>query len=175
MIIYKVLGKDGYLDLQFKNYDSDKMLIKFLSEENSVLNEWGMPEVDIITKGKKGDCPTFWVSTQLVVVSEKAKNELKDVWKADNVELLPMKCGDTTYYMLHIMQIQDISYDYGESYSIVFDKNQCEKNSITDKYLFRSYLKGTYKDRSIFVTDKFIERISDSDLKGFGFKKVWEE
>lgn len=174
MIIYEISSKEGYLELQFKNYDSDKMLIKLLSEDKSVLKEWGMPEVDIITKGKKTDCPFFWVSTQLVVVSEKAKNELQDVWEADNIELLPMICEDTIYYMIHIMQIENVSYDYGNHYSIVFDKKECEKHKIMDKFLFRAY-NGTYKDKSIFANEKFIERIKNSDLKGFSFKKLWEE
>ena len=56
MIIYKVSGKEGYLELQFKNYDSDKELIRLLSEDRSVKKEWGTPAVNIITKGKKTDC-----------------------------------------------------------------------------------------------------------------------
>ncbi|MBN1045258.1 MULTISPECIES: hypothetical protein [unclassified Clostridium] len=175
MIIYKVSGKEGYLELQFKNYDSDKELIRLLSEDRSVKKEWGTPAVNIITKGKKTDCPFFWVGTRLAVVSEKAKDELKDVWEADNIELLPLICDDIIYYILHIMQTENISFDFADDYSIVFNKSECKKHRITDKFLFRSHVMENARNKSIFVTEKFIERIKKSDLKGFGFKKIWEE
>lgn len=171
MKIYKVSVKNGYLELQFKNYHSDKMLLKLLSEDKSVLEEWGMPEVDIITKGKKSDCPFFWASMQLVVVSEKAKEELKDVWKYDNIELLPLICGADIYYMIHIMQTENISYELEKD--IIFDKKECEQYNITNKFLFRAYI-GEFRYKGIFVNEKFIERVENSNLKGFRFEKIWE-
>ena len=75
MNIFEILGKEGYLELQFNDYDKDIDLIQLLIEDTNVINKWGEPKIDIITKGKKGDCPYFWVSTGLVVISEKAKDE----------------------------------------------------------------------------------------------------
>lgn len=174
MIIYEISGKEGYLELQFKNYDVDKKLIRLLRENCSVENDWKVPEVDIITKGKNSDCPMLWVSTNLVVVSEKAKKELIDIWEKDNIELLPLSCGNTIYYLLHIMQTEDTSYDISEDYELVFNKDECEKINILNKYLFRVY-SGKYSSTSIFATEKFIERVKNTDLKGFGFKEIWKE
>lgn len=174
MIIYKISSKEGYLELQFKNYDSDKILVDLLVEEKSVLKEWGVPEVEIITKGKKSDCPFFWVSSQLVVVSENAKDELYDVWEADNIELLPMKYNNDIYYMVHIMQIENISYKVDDEYRKIFNKDECEEHKVMDRFLFRAY-DESFEDIRIFATDKFIERIQNSNLKGFAFEKIWEE
>lgn len=174
MTIYKFYGKEGYLELQLKNYDIDKELIYLLDENRSIASEWKKIELEIVTKGKKTDSPYFWAGDQLAIVSEKAKNELKDVWESDNVELLPLACGDATYYLLHIMQTENISYDISEEYELILDKNELQKRNITDKYLFRLYY-GKYEDGSIFVTEKFIDRVKNTDLKGFGFKEIWKE
>ncbi len=174
MTVYKFYGKEGYLELQLKNYDTDKELLRLLSEEKSVKDEWKIPELEIVTKGKKTDCPFFWGGTCLAMVSENAKNELKDVWEKDNIELLPLSCGNTIYYLLHIMQTEDTSYDISEDYELVFNKDECEKINILNKYLFRVY-SGKYKSSSIFVTEKFIERVKNTNLKGFGFKEIWKE
>lgn len=174
MTIYKILGKEGYLELQFKNDDVDNNLIGLLGENYSIANKWNAPEVDIITKGKKSDCPIFWEGNNLIVVSEKAKNELSDVWEEDNIELLPLICGDTIYYLLHIMQTENTSYDISEDYELVFNKDECEKMNILNKYLFRVYF-GKYASPSIFGTEKFIERVKNSDLKGFRFNEIWKE
>ena len=122
MNIFEILGKEGYLELQFNDYDKDIDLIQLLIEDTNVINKWGEPKIDIITKGKKGDCPYFWVSTGLVVISEKAKDELHDIWEKDNIELLPLKYNDTYYYLLHITKTQNISYNMLNEYEIEVEK-----------------------------------------------------
>lgn len=174
MTIYEACGKEGYEELQFKNYDEDIKLLNLLLEDRSVKEEWGMPEVDIITKGKKGDCPYFWVDSKVLIISEKAKNELKDVWEKDNIELLPLNCYKEKYYIVHIMNADQVSYDFTDDYNIKFDEGECIKAGIADKFLFRSYIKAKFKDKSTFINEKFIERVARSDLKGFGFKVIWE-
>lgn len=174
MTVYKFYGKEGYLELQLKNYDTDKELLYLLDENRSVINEWKIVETEIVTKGKKTDSPYFWAGNQLAIISERAKNELMDVWDEDNIELLPVVCGDTNYYLIHIMQTENISYDISEKYELIVDNIEYQKRNIADRYLFRMYY-GKYEDSSIFVNEKFIERIKNSNLKGFGFKEIWKE
>lgn len=172
MRIYKAYGKEEYEELQFVNYDEDIEMLNLLLEDSPVCDKWITPQVEVITKGKKSDRPFLWVDTRTLVVSEKAKSELKDIWIEDNIELLPIKCNQDIYYLVHIMNTENISYEFTDN-GIKFAEDECIKQNIKNKYLFKVYICGKFKDKSVFINEKFIERVNKTDLKGFGFKMEW--
>ncbi|WP_297429528.1 hypothetical protein [Clostridium sp.] len=176
MRIYRISGVEGFIEFQLNEYDTDSEYLDLLNEDKSIAERWKILDVGIVTKGKKSDCPFFWGGTDLVVISEEARTELLDLFNQEKVELLPLKNQDKNYYMVHVMETQNVGFspDEIDCEKIIFNEKECNEQNIVDKYIFRGYFLGKRADSSIFVTDRFIDRIKNSKLKGFNFVKIWE-
>lgn len=176
MRIYEVVGAEGFMQFQLKDYEKDSKYINLLSEDGSIEDRWKTLDVDVVTKGKKSDFPFFWGGIRLIVVSKEATIELEDLCESQQMEFLPLKSQDEVYYIIHIINSEKISFspDEEDYADIIFKKQECIEHNVMEKYLFRGCFMGKRANSSIFITEKLINRIKNSTLKGFNCKKIWE-
>ncbi|MCB2355752.1 hypothetical protein [Clostridium estertheticum] len=178
MKIYEITGANGFEELQLRNYEQKKYCIDWLESDVSIRDKWNDDiEVDIITKGKKSDCPFIWVGKGVMVISENAKEKLESYWIDDCIELLPIKCKEGVYYLLHVIDVRNISFDFKieiGNRKVNFNKLECIKNKIDVNGLFRGYYQGDKLDKRIFITERFKDSVKNSTLKGFDFREIWD-
>lgn len=175
MKIYTIDGVDGFQELQLVDYDQDNCYIELLGSEQSILNKWKKLEFKVITKGKKSDFPFLWAGEGIIIMSENAKNMLKPLLQ-EEVEFLPVNCEGCKYYLIHVMQMSDINYEYileiGNE-KIRFDREEVLNSDLKQKIFFRGYLQHDKLIGETFFTEKLIEIIKETDLKGFNYIEVW--
>jgi hypothetical protein len=122
----------------------------------------------------KGDTPGL--GTHVPVFSLKAANILADFLQP-NGELLPIVCGDESYFVFNVTRVID-----------ALDEDECELKLFDDGDImdvvrfafFPERIRGTTVFKvpqciltDVFVTDPFVERVTDANLKGFTFRLVW--
>lgn len=177
MKLYQTKPVDGFIQLQLKNFNEDNAAIELLAQSRTLASEWKCLEVYIITKGKKSDFPFLWAGKGMVVVSNDAKKELEEKWQDETIEFLPLSCDKEVYYLVHVIKPVDIAYMHtrvdGKS-KMVFNEQEYLKNNLQQKGMFRAYLKGIRSFGEIILTDKFINFIQESSLKGFDCDVVWD-
>ncbi|WP_315076423.1 hypothetical protein [uncultured Clostridium sp.] len=178
MKLYEIKFKEGYRDVILKNHTDDVKYIKMLINDYSIKEQWPKIEIKINHKGKKSDGPFFWSVIGALIISEKAKNELEDFWNNDKFELLPLYLENEIYYIVHILELQDVEFnikkDAEGNFSKIFNKKELSSKDIASKGIFRIRLKNGKPYYSIFITEKFIEIVKDSTLKGFNFEEMWD-
>lgn len=178
MKLYEIKFKEGYRDVILKNYDNDVKYIKMLINDYSIKEQWPKIEIKINHKGKKSDGPFFWSIIGALIISEKAKNELENFWNNNKFELLPLYLEEEVYYIVHVVELQDIEFnikkDEKGNFTKVFNQKELQSNNIVDKGIFRIRLKNGKPYYSIFITEKFVELVKNSTLKGFKFEEVWD-
>lgn len=176
MKIYQKKAIDGFMEIQLNKFKEDIIYVERLKETGSITKEWKILKSDIITKGKKSDTPYFWADPSAIVISKKAKRILEDYCNENKIELLPIEVDNEQYYVLHLMEIMDVEYEYEVVFGgkkVDFNYNQLSKVSVEKKGVFRGRVKGKAM-KHIFFTDTFIDIIRKSDLKGWDFRVVWE-
>lgn len=177
MKLYEIKFKEGYRDVILKNYDNDVKYIKMLINDYSIKEQWPKIEIKINHKGKKSDGPFFWSIIGALIISEKAKNELEDFWNNNKFELLPLYLGNEIYYIVHVIELEDVEFDMQEdengNFINIFNKEELLSKNIIDKGIFRIRLKNGKPDYPILITEKFIEIVENSTLKGFNFEEMW--
>lgn len=175
MKIYTIDGIDGFEELQLADYDKDVSYIELLCNPDSILDKWKKVEFKVVTKGKKSDFPYSWAGRGIVIISEKAKDVLKPLLQ-EKVEFLPVSCEGINYYLVHVMQVSDINYEYilkiGNK-KIRFDREQVLNSNIQQKVFFRGYLQGDKLSEMTFCTEKLIEIVKQNNLRGFDYIEVW--
>lgn len=122
----------------------------------------------------KGDSPGL--STHIPVFGTRTVKALADMLQG-NGELLPISCGGEEYYLFNVTRIVD-----------ALDEENCDLErfddgrilDIDDYSFFQEKLIGMYIFKipqlvlsDVFVTDPFVERVSEAKLKGFEFRLVW--
>lgn|GEM_PF-3769391 len=177
MKLYGINSKEGYRDFILKNYDEDIKYVEMLINDYSIKEEWPKIEIKINYKGKISDGPFFWSIMGALVISEKTKNELVEFWNDEKFELLPLYLENEVYYIVHVLELQDIEFgikkDSEGNFSKIFNEKELLTKDIVDKGIFRIRLKNGKPYYPIFITEKFVELIENSTLKGFNFGEVW--
>lgn len=178
MKLYEINFKEGYRDIILKNHADDIKYIKMLINDYSIKKEWPKVEIKINNKGKINDGPFFWSIIGALVISEKAKNQLENFFDNDKFELLPLYLEEEVYYIVHALELQEIEFnikkDEEGNFTKVFNQKELQSNNIVDKGIFRIRLKNGKPYYPIFITEKFVELIKNSTLKGFNFGEVWD-
>jgi hypothetical protein len=178
MKLYEIDFKEGYRDVILKNHKEDIKHIKMLINDYSLKEQWPRIEISVSHKGKKNDGPFFWSVVGGVVVSEKAKDELEEFWKNDDFELLPLYLEDEIYYIVHVIRLENLEFDMQENESgdliDIFNKEELLAKNIIDKGLFRIRFETGKPNYRIYITEKFVELVKNSTLKGFNFGVVWD-
>lgn len=178
MKLYGINSKEGYRDIILKNYDEDIKYIEMLINDYIVKEQWPKIEIKINYKGKKSDGPFFWSIMGALVISEKAKDELKHFWNNDKFELLPLYLENEIYYIVHVIELEDLEFDMQEDEEgnliNIFNKEELLSKNIIDKGIFRIRFENGKPDYPIIITEKFVELVKNSTLKGFNFGEVWD-
>lgn len=177
MKLYQIKPVDGFIQLQLKNFKEDNAAIELLAQSRTLASEWIKLETYIIAKGKKSDFPFLWAGKGTVVVSNDAKKELEKKWQDETIEFLPLSCEKEVYYLVHVIKPVDIAYmniSVDGNSKMIFNEQECLKNNLQQKGMFRAYLKGIRSFGEIMLTDKFVNSIQESSLKGFDCNVVWD-
>ena len=114
----------------------------------------------------------------VLVFSQKAIEKLYDIIK-DDVEILPLECDYGDFSLINVTTILD-ALDREKSKFEVFKGS--DRIMYVEKYaFFEEVVKGhdifTLKDKSgtcIFASDRLVQTINQSKLKGFRFELVWD-
>lgn len=168
MKIYYLGSKEGYRDITLKDYDKDSKYIKMLECDYRIKDKWPRIELEIASKGKKSDIPYFWASGGRLVLSENARNKMRDIFETEKIELLPMYLENEVYYLVHIVKMEDIKFTKEFSEEELIEKN------IEDRYVFGIYRPSGKVAKYTYITEKFINRMKELGLKGINFKVYWD-
>jgi hypothetical protein len=123
----------------------------------------------------KGDFPSLLPS--IPIFSARAVELIEDILK-DSGELLPIRCGPETYFVLNVTRIID-ALDESNSEIIRFEGSSrilnihdyvFVKERLVDIMIFKI---PQMTDHNIFVTDQFLKRVKSARLKGFWFPLLW--
>lgn len=178
MKIYYLGSKEGYRDITLKDYDKDSDYIEMSECDYRIKDKWPRIELEIAHKGKKSDIPYFWASGGRLVLSENARNKMRDIFETERIELLPMYLGDEVYYLVHIVKMEDVELKLtmyeGFKFIEEFDERELVEKNIEDKYIFGIYLKENKVDEYTYITEKFIDKVKELGLKGINFKVYWD-
>ncbi|WP_078544733.1 imm11 family protein [Litchfieldia alkalitelluris] len=131
-------------------------------------------------EGSKSDFPAGLLSVP--TFSERAINVLGDLL-AGKVELLPLLTDANSYYAGNVINVLDcIDEEHAEVR--VFDDGQVMKYTryafLTDKIVGEDIFKILVHDSkrilktTVFVSDRFREKVLEAGLKGFEFIEVWD-
>lgn len=153
--IFRVLQDcDRYQNFVFDDDDeAADMLIELACQR--VGKRWRSPNPVVEKpKLKKGDFLNF--DTAPLIISEKAKNAMKQHWQTGAVELLPMPYRGETYYVVNVLRQIDC-----------LAKKQWQGRGCTQ------FEKSKLKDASIFMvpqlcTDVFVNESFKADVERLG-------
>ncbi|AQS08701.1 hypothetical protein CLOBY_08110 [Clostridium saccharobutylicum] len=178
MKLYEIDFKEGYRDIILKNHDDDIKYIKMLVNDYALKEQWPKIEIKVNHKGKKNDGPFFWSTIGALVISEKAKDELEEFWNNDDFELLPIYLEDEIYFIIHVINLQEIEFkivrNKEDNVIKILNLKELQSKNMNEKGLFRIRLKNGKPYYPIFITEKFVELIKNSILKGFNFGVLWD-
>lgn len=170
----------------FKSYmrvdrDEEKCeeLSSYINSGKKNNNVFDGDEIAVYEGSVKADFSHIWdISGN--VLSEKAKNVLKDVLK-DNVELIVMQAEEEELYLMNVFNLIDaLDYELSEiSYgpsglALAVKKYVFKPDVVKENDIFNIYLKGRVYGTNIFVSDKFKKIVEENNLTGFSFTEVWE-
>lgn len=89
-----------------------------------------------------------------------------------------MFLNDECYYIVHIINVEQTKNHFKENKNHdiqqIFDIEYLKKNNIYDKGIFRVYLTEDEADEEVFITEKFIEMVKNTDLKGASYELIWD-
>lgn len=178
MKIYYLGSKEGYRDITLKDYDKDSYYIEMSECDYRIKDKWPRIELEIAHKGKKSDIPYFWASGGRLVLSENARNKMRDIFEEERIELLPMYLGEEVYYLVHIVEMEDIKLKvtmYGElKFTEEFNEEELIEKNTEDRCVFGIYRPSGKVDKYTYITEKFINRMKELGLKGINFKVYWD-
>lgn len=181
--------------LLFDDPNSDK-LIEFMNQgwfEGNLIGDAWIPIRVVINEETRifpvGDCPFvpgFYVEP---VFSAKAVEVLKDLLE-ENGELLPLICNEGTYYVFNATTVVDALDEQHSEFKplqeldpdLFWDSTPDEmrvtrheffSEKIADLSIFRIPFGANYAINYPLVTDRFVQRVAASGLKGFEFQLLW--
>ena len=177
MKIYINDFKEGYQNIAIKNEEIDDCLDELVNDYR-IIATWPYVELEIYGKGKKNDFLYFWDKGGILVISERAKNTLIDFFKNESFELLPMYLNNECYYAVHIINVEKTKNEFRENATHdvqqIFDIEYLKKNNVVDKGIFRVYLTDDEANEKVFITEKFVEMVQNTDLKGANYQLFWD-
>jgi hypothetical protein len=135
-----------------------------------------------------GDFPCFTGASIDPVFSRRALDALADLLQ-ENGEILPLSCDEGEYYLFNTTRIVDaidVEHTEFKPYSEVYPDmallvDDPDSPTITrfafhpervkDLTIFK--ISSQYQYNGTLVTDKFMQRVQGSGLKGFEFELLW--
>lgn len=162
-------NSNKYQCLVFKDNSDDCSRLIDYPYGQRIGDKWITFEVEIEEKRKKSDTPSL---NGYYVISEKAASVLKDLIEND-VELLPIKFNDETYYYMNIIYVLDCINHEKAIKANAFDyaKYSFKQEIVKGKHIFRTK-ENLFID--IFVSGEFRNRVVENKLAGFELTKVWD-
>ncbi len=120
-----------------------------------------------------------WLGEHAPVMTRRASELLQDVLAGDG-ELLPLACDDADLRVLNVLRVID-ALDVARSDVVRFPStgrimtvkaHVFRPNGLRGVKVFKvpELLRGT-----TFVTDEIVDLVDRSDLKGVGFRLLWDE
>lgn len=171
MKFYTIIPKSNYEDYILSEDNRSYELNQKFDTSDILLTDWGCKEIVACSKGKKGDVGYCSEPCAALVLSTKAYNELKDIFQ-DGAELLPVKYGKETWYIVHGTKIEEeINFaERGRVVTYKIFKNGPKEIELGNKYFFR--LNDRYGE--MIFTEKFISLLDNLNYKGISFKETGE-
>jgi hypothetical protein len=136
-----------------------------------------------------GDCPFvhgFYVEP---VFSERAVEALRDLLQS-NGELLPLLCDEGTYHVFNTTTVVDALDEQRSEFKPLQEldpdlfwkappdemgitRHEFFSDKVADLSIFRIPFGSNYAENYPLVTDRFVQRVAASGLKGFEFQLLW--
>ena len=177
MKIYNTTCVEGYESFNDKNDCFDDWADE-LRKNYSIKEKWPKIELDLTHKGKKSDMPFFWETMGALVISQRLKKEFDKFLDSPSIELLPMYFENETYYLIHIINVDDLTYKYIKdsrgNFKLIFNEKELIEKKIIDKGLFRIFINDEEPDDSVYITEKFVDKVRELGLKGVKFEVIWD-
>lgn len=151
------------------------------TEDGVRLNgEYDNAEVENADGEKSTDIAYLWAGGNFVLTNEKARNCLEDLLE-DSVEYVPLKCENTTLYMLNILSLIEatdhekcILRKSASGLEVGYETYVFIQERIQGKHFFRILFKGYACSTETFVSTEFKERVEQNQLTGVKFIEVWD-
>lgn len=166
---------------QFVDFENDYQYFENNFDNTEAIHSWKEILIEVIDGFKVSECPNFWGSTGVIMLSHKAK-EVLEPFIGQTVEFLPLVdlANNKKYYALHFLKyLNAIDYEKAElkklsDGSIVsFKKYSFNPEMVKNEYIFKVYLLDRHYTTVVFVTEAFKKLVEKYNLEGFGFVEVW--
>jgi len=174
-----------YADFEDKDIYLPEALIKIKSFSNqdifnkriNLKNIWKSIDIELIKRdvGKRLRVnPDILETLHMKMFSEKSLEYLKDLIP-ENVEILPVNniSSDKKYYILNFTSDIDCLTDKSELDASGFVITDIKKYDFELSKVTYDMFKIKKIPDDIYVTKKFIEKVMESNLKGFCFIPIW--
>ncbi len=169
-----------YQGLVFQSSGNYNMLNQF---DGRILSDtWRSPVVEILHNDELGqdllpsDFPSF--ATHVPVFSSRAVGALRGLLE-ENGEILPLSCDEGEYIAFNVTEIVDALHEPTSTIKR-FQSSGRIMDVLTHNFLIdRLYGAIIFKIpqvplMNVYVTDRFRDIVTASDLQGFRFDQVWE-
>lgn len=166
MKFYRLSSANGYEGYMLTDEYRSLELNNRFEETEPMLTEWGCKELTACTTGKNAALGYCSEPVGALVLKGQAYDILKDIF-ANGAELLPVKCGKETWYIVHATSIED-DICFTETGRVVTHKvfqNGPKERALCDQYFFR--LHDRY--HNMIFTEKFVRHINELKLTGVKF------
>lgn len=140
-------------------------------------DHWG--DIEFKTYRSRKPCDCTGIGSNIPIFNKRAIQVLAQ-YLDSNVELLPLKHPDQTFYAVNVTRLIDgLDYDNSEIEYVKGHPNFIDhvhrfvfkQNVIQDYPIFKI---PEFKRLRVFVTDTFKEAVEANGLKGFTFELLWD-
>lgn len=150
-----------------------------------LLSDWVQPEIQLYRTKKYHLGDIAMLMTLTPVINNTVIEIFKDMF-ANSIELLPVLYSEPVvnkyipkgpYYLMNVINVID-ALDEGKS---EFERYDDGRIMFCTKYFFREDIIGNnhifkipqFPTVDILVTEEFVKRVEENDLKGFVFEELW--
>jgi len=126
----------------------------------------------------RGDFPYDFQSSSYLILSLRAADALRDLLEPEG-EFYPIECDEnpqlTAWWPTKLCDALDTI----QSDIKWFDEEEKKRPAYVKRFWFLEKMIGDTpifqipEDFNFFVTDRFLRRVRERNLKGFGFRKLW--
>ena len=164
----------------FESYHIDDdpayLISRFISND-SLLEEWGGKELKLQFRGKKRPL-AFCFTISGLLLTQKGKKMLGDVFSDEDTELIPLVFGTKEFFLVHCTKSVKLDAFELESWTIgkpLYHMNleEIESHNLQERYYFKVELNnGRLSD--LLFTEKFINLVKEREIQGVEFEELWD-
>ena len=179
------------LEVDFQDYESfklineDRQYLKKFKELIFATKEFGndfeAEQIELVEGENKTDCPKFWSASGTPLLSKNATEVLCESL-GDDVELIPVQCGDEIYFIVNVLSALDaidseksVFRKLATGLVVGLEEYILIPEVIKNHSIFKLMLNDRIMTTEVFVNEEFKDKVESNKLKGFKFVEVWSE